>query len=64
MVTGHRAGVVVGAGIGAAVGAPTHDPNSAIAVNAALGGLMAASAGIVLAVVERKHAVRPSSQLS
>lgn len=53
-------GVAVGAGIGAAVGAPAHDPAQAIAVNAALGGIMAAAVGVVLSIHERR-AVRPSS---
>jgi len=53
-------GMVVGAGIGAAVGAPAHDPAQAIAVNAALGGVMAAAVGVVLSIHERR-AVRPTS---
>ncbi len=57
-------GVAVGAGIGAAVGAQTHDPGAAVAINAALGGLMAASAGIVLSIAERKQSMRATSTVA
>lgn len=54
-------GMAVGAGIGAAIGAQAHDPGPAVAINAALGGVIAAATGIILSIAERKQAVHVTS---